>query len=760
MVSKLSQPRFGQKLSGLEASSTVFDTRSGAHVVLLATAAWIFSWSVALDAGIIGCVVGTACGAIAGQVWTSKGYRTLSVALFAFVAVCLGAFLTTVVSDAVWLSLLLSPSVAFEVADAIQWFSLLFGGAAIIRALAVRYRAALALEGGIVVAAIVTSMSAHRDGMIARPLGISDWFWSQGIDPVVAFLFVGLIAGLLLASVLAHGRSRIRTSVQMAIVLVIGLALLVQIYETDSPPDPRSAAGGKLEQDDDSRSSKKGSGQQAQAGKGQGEQGKGGQSGRSNKEDKNSPFEDGMPRGSQSNSNQKKQETSAVVVFHRDIQPSMGVYYFRHATFSQYNGSRLVEPTDGRVPNGEGRDFPTRRRLINGVHEDAPGREMVATDVALIRDHARMFTLTDAIEVSPNANPSPARFKRSYHVVSNVITKPYREFMGTDSGDPSWEDELWNHYTAVPRDERYHRLSAKIQGNLKADFQSDSFALAMAVKDYLETNATYSFKKTYDDEPDPTAAFLFSEEKLGYCVHLSHAAAYLLRAMGIPTRVSAGYAVESKRLSGGSSLLVRSSDAHAWAEIYLRGYGWVPIEITPEKTDTEPSPFADKDLQQLLGEMARNQKNVQGPPPAMDFRKLFDNLRAALPWVLMTLLIACYFWKFWRLWSPQVFDSSKRPQLAYRAALDRLSAVGQIRAYGESREKFALRVRDLSPSVVAITSVHLASALGSKRIQGAKRELETLHVVADSVGREIRDATPKWRWLIGVMNPVSWIWSR
>ena len=759
MVSKRTQPIFGPQLSALESTTTTFDMRSAAHVLLLAIAAWIFSWSVALDAGILGCVLGAAMGAIAGQLWTGKGFRTTSVLMFAVLIAFVGYFMTTLVSDAVWLSLLLTPAIAFETADAIQWFTLLFGGAAVIRALAVRYRSALALEGGIVVAAIVTSMSAHRDGMIARPLGISDWFWSQGVDPVIAFLFVGLLAGLLLASVLAHGRSKVRTSIQMAMVLIVGLILIVQIYETDTPPEPRSAAGGKLEQDDDERSSKQGN-EQAQAGQGEGTQGSGGQKGRSNQEDKNSPFEDGMPRGSESNSSQKKQESSAIVVFHRDIQPSMGVYYFRHATFSQYNGSRLVEPTDGRVPKGEGRDFPTRRRLINGIHENAPGREMVATDVALIRDHARMFTLTDAIEVSPNTNPSPARFKRSYHVVSNLITKPYRELMGSDSGDPSWEDELWNHYTAVPRDERYHRLSAKIQGGLKSEYQSDSFALAMAVKAYLESNATYSFKKSYADAPDPTAAFLFSEEKLGYCVHLSHAAAYLLRAMGIPSRVSAGYAVESKRLNGGSSLLVKASDAHAWAEIYLRGYGWVPVEVTPEKTDTEPNPFAEKDLQQLLGEMARNQKNVQGPPPAMDFRKIFDTIRMTLPWVLLSLLMACYFWKFWRLWSPHLFEVSKRPKLAYRAALDRLSAVGKVREYGESREKFALRVRELSPSIKAVTDVHIASALGSRRVKHAQRELETLHLVADSVGREVRDSMPRWRWVLGVINPVSWIWSR
>jgi len=128
--------------------------------------------------------------------------------------------------------------------------------------------------------------------------------------------------------------------------------------------------------------------------------------------------------------------------------------------------------------------------------------------------------------------------------------------------------------------------------------------------------------------------------------------------------------------------------------------------------------------------------------------------------LLGLVLLACYLWKVWRLWSPNWASQSSRPRVAYRAGLDRLAAVGKIRDHGESRERFALRIQKSSPSIRPLTDVHVAMAMGSQRARLAKRDLENLHVVATAVGRELRASTPWWRWTLGVMNPVSWIWSR
>ncbi|MBR0566125.1 DUF3488 domain-containing protein [Azoarcus sp. L1K30] len=73
-------------------------------------------------------------------------------------------------------------------------------------------------------------------------------------------------------------------------------------------------------------------------------------------------------------------------------------------------------------------------------------------------------------------------------------------------------------------------------------------------------------------------SFLFDTRR-GFCEHFSSAFVFLMRAAGVPARVVTGY-------QGGEinpvdkSLIVRQSDAHAWAEVWLPDRGWVRVDPT------------------------------------------------------------------------------------------------------------------------------------------------------------------------------------
>ncbi|RZI38625.1 transglutaminase domain-containing protein, partial [Herbaspirillum sp. HC18] len=71
---------------------------------------------------------------------------------------------------------------------------------------------------------------------------------------------------------------------------------------------------------------------------------------------------------------------------------------------------------------------------------------------------------------------------------------------------------------------------------------------------------------------DGIDAFLFDTRR-GFCEHYAGAFVFLARAAGLPARVVTGYQ-GGERNSVDSFIVVRQSDAHAWAEVWLPAEGW------------------------------------------------------------------------------------------------------------------------------------------------------------------------------------------
>ena len=77
---------------------------------------------------------------------------------------------------------------------------------------------------------------------------------------------------------------------------------------------------------------------------------------------------------------------------------------------------------------------------------------------------------------------------------------------------------------------------------------------------------------------DSVDEFLY-DTRAGFCEHYAGAFVFLMRAAGVPARVVTGYqGGELNPVDG--YLIVRQSDAHAWAEVWLPGRGWVRVDPT------------------------------------------------------------------------------------------------------------------------------------------------------------------------------------
>ncbi len=151
---------------------------------------------------------------------------------------------------------------------------------------------------------------------------------------------------------------------------------------------------------------------------------------------------------------------------------------------------------------------------------------------------------------------------------------------------------------------------------------------AVAIRDYLLTIPYEPFPPPQPPGSETVDNFLFVDQR-GVCEQFATAHAVLLRSLGIPTRLVAGYgAGEYSSLSG--YYTVHANDAHAWTEVYFPGYGWVPFDATPGWT---PSPYTAPVQRWLFS------SSLQGLPE-LPFGALAAAGQALLGTALWPLLLA------------------------------------------------------------------------------------------------------------------------
>lgn len=96
--------------------------------------------------------------------------------------------------------------------------------------------------------------------------------------------------------------------------------------------------------------------------------------------------------------------------------------------------------------------------------------------------------------------------------------------------------------------------------------------------DFLSTFCTYDQSAPAAPEGTDPVLYFLNESQRGYCMHYASAATLLLRTMGIPARYVSGFTAVAQP---GRQVDVPDRAAHAWVEVWLDGFGWYPVEVTP-----------------------------------------------------------------------------------------------------------------------------------------------------------------------------------
>ncbi len=696
-----------------------------AWAVLVAAMAPPGAASAAFAGGFIGSLLGASI--------ARTRLRTSVVALGAVVAIAVVVGLRWALTGGSTLAAVIGPVGAMRAAAILTALLCPAIVSAALRTSSSRRAIFAVLELLLVAVAFTQLFMPHRHGAINRPFYLADWIIALGWDPTWLFLFMGGTATVLGLVLLLQAQRFGRALLNLGVVGLL-LALIVIATPMVGMPPPPPGGGGLGLRPDEAQGKKEDKGQQGQ------------RRGPSNSE---LEFRDKYNAGG-------ARVPVAVVLFHDDYSPPSGVYYFRQGAFSQYNGRKLV--TSGRrdvdrdlIPN-----FPTRPLEITDAPPTNENRGPLETTIALMADHTQPFALEAPVEVEPMQNPYPNRFRRVYRAVSGVLTSDYTAMIDADLGSPKWSEDQWAHYTGGPPDPRYGELALEIVSEVPEDLSDSRVAKAFSVAAWLGREGIYSLKNEHSGADDPTASFLFGD-LTGYCVHFAHAATYLLRSLGVPSRVATGYAVSESARQGGSSLLLSGAASHAWPEIYLDGFGWVVLDVYPERALDPPEQPMDADLQRLLGELARGASPL--PLSATDLPRIKELARRMSitigTWTVILLgavLIFLFGVKGWRRFAPQWSSAAALSRVVYRAELDRIAEVSVLRAPGESRESFAKRICDQLPSFERLTRVHIASAFGRHQPDSG-----SLRRDAQAVRREIRRRFPAWKRFLGLITPWSWL---
>lgn len=720
------------------------------RAAVLALAAVILCWNLTVTTGIVAAAVGAYLGArFADRSRVASSLRLGAGLTLALLAATVGGLLSRLAVRSDLLAGLVGPLPALHVGDGLLWLALLGSAAFALRLTVVRRPSLAVLEVAAVATSMALAFAAHRQGMVHRPLAIGDWAWTRGFDPSVVFLVLGGLGTLLLAGLMVQEGRKRRLPLHFSALLAVALLLLVFVRVQGLPaPDPSADLGLTGEPEDGKSGAEKEAERRRDRRQGRGER-RGDSQGEGQRQLGELEFKDEY-------GNSGQQAPVAVVLLHDDYSPPSGVYYFRQSAFSQYNGRRLVQALSDELDRDVVHRFPFEAFEVAGAPLKSRDRKALVTSIGLMVDHVRPFALDSPVIFRPADNPDPMRFQRVFEVRSHVLERSYTDLLGLRAGDPDWTSDTWRTYTEGPSDPRYAELATSLVASLREDYRDDPLGKALAIKLYLDENGIYSRKSRHADARDPAGSFLFGD-LTGYCVHFAHAATYLMRSVGVPARVAAGYAVAEQARAGGSTLMIQGGDAHAWPEIYLEGVGWVVVDLAPAQSLDEPNQMPDQRLQQMLGEMMRQQRREDDPFREQMQRAIdWAALGRRILWLLAILVVAGWLVKLQRAAAARFGSGEGLFRVGYRAALDRLADVGFARRSGETREDFAQRVGPLSPAFSRLTSHHVAWALGSSRLP----EAEQVKRLTQDVSRDLAERLPWWRRLLGHLDPTSWLRAR
>ena len=252
-------------------------------------------------------------------------------------------------------------------------------------------------------------------------------------------------------------------------------------------------------------------------------------------------------------------------------------------------------------------------------------RKVATAEVYKHNLSARLFTApTTAFFVQPISVPDENKnvYKSAYRAKMLVSELNSAYFVYNPAGDKGLEafqeqrfevlrqakgyettpKPFYNYYTYLPSGNDYDSIRVLANQIVKEANAKTNVDKVIAVRDYFlrkDENNQPTFK--YSDNPGipglPSANkltyFLFQNKK-GYCAYFAGATLFMLRALGIPSRVATGFLTVDRSSKNPGWYWFYEDQAHAWVQVYFPEFGWIDFDTTVPDAEQQQAPQPDQ----------------------------------------------------------------------------------------------------------------------------------------------------------------------
>jgi transglutaminase-like putative cysteine protease len=298
-----------------------------------------------------------------------------------------------------------------------------------------------------------------------------------------------------------------------------------------------------------------------------------------------------------------------------EVAPSHRLYYWREVALDYYTGQHWVNTDADAVQFGAGyppvpqvsfrAQVPVSHTVTVLIADTAvlatAGQPVWTSRASRARVSYVEESLAEGFSHIRSRVPFAAQEAYTVHGLQSAATVEQLRLAGDDY--PEW---VVARYLQLPDEvpERVHRLAHTI-----AATATNAYDRAAAVEAYLRQTITYNDNVAAPPPDRDAVDYVLFDLRQGYCDYYASAMVVLLRALGIPSRMAAGYA-QGEYDYAKHAFVVRQRDAHAWPEVFFPHYGWVEFEPTSARPLVE-RPRATRRIQEL----APPQSPPQAPAP-------------------------------------------------------------------------------------------------------------------------------------------------